>query len=322
MSSYSVILGRAIGLSAEGLELLEVTAPMHDIGKVGIPDEILMKPGKLTGEEYAVMKRHPEIGASILQGQNSLMIASREIALGHHEKWNGSGYPRGLRGEETPLFARICALADVFDALTTRRPYKEPWPLDRTLALVREEAGEHFDPILVEALFQNLDEIVDVASMYADHEDSSHLFGDEAGLSNFDVPRSADLTRHVSATEAPGVEVVLRQHRFLMDIAGRLETASISTDTRELVECLSALQRDLPRYFVDEENLMRQHGYSGTDEHERSHREFAGIAAQLLGDLDAAPLATNFDASRSVGKQVRAHVEEHGSAFLAFLRDR
>ena len=321
MSEYSVIIGRTIGLSTKDLDLLEVAAPMHDIGKVGIPDEILMKPGKLTADEYATMKDHPRIGADILSGENSLMVASREIAFGHHEKWDGSGYPQGLVGAEIPLFARICALADVFDALTTRRPYKEPWPLNRTLDFMRAGAGVHFDPILVEALLQSLDEILEVSSRFSDHEDDGDLSAETA-------PPSASAgcdPGHLGglrATEAPGVEVVARQHRFLLDIAQRLEAASISMDTREIFECLSELQRHLPIYFVNEENLMRQFQYPDFESHEQAHRNFATLAARFFAELETAPLAASFAASRSIGQWVRGHVHGHGSEFLNFLSNR
>ena len=321
MSRYSVIIGRTIGLSPEELDLLGIAAPMHDIGKVGIPDEILMKPGKLTDDEYAIMKQHPEIGANILSGDNPLMIASHEIALGHHEKWDGSGYPRGLTGTETPLFARICALADVFDALTTRRPYKEPWPLERTLAFIREQTGRHFDPNLVEALHQGLEEILEVASLFGDDEDDSHLFGNSGRSSKSRDTDPASLEK-LRKTEAPGVTIVARQHRFVMDITQRLETASISMDTRELFDCLSGLQRNLPIYLVNEENLMRQFGYPEVEDHGRAHREFADLATQLLADLETAPLAASFAASRLISEWVRDHIQGHGSALLEFLRQR
>ncbi|HEB89696.1 MAG TPA: HD domain-containing protein [Deltaproteobacteria bacterium] len=321
MSRYSVIIGQTIGLSHEELDLLGIAAPMHDIGKVGIPDEILMKPGKLTDDEYAVMKRHPEIGANILSGDNPLMQASHDIALGHHEKWDGSGYPRGLVGEETPLFARICALADVFDALTTRRPYKEPWPLERTLAFIREQSGSHFDPNLVEALNQSLDEILEVASLFGDDDDDSHLFGTE-GLPRTSSDGEPGHLERLRKTDAPGVETVARQHRFIMDITQRLETAAISMDTREFFDCLNALQANLSVYLVNEENLMRQIDYPEAERHEDAHRTFAALTSRMLADLETSPLAASFAAPRLIGEWVRDHVEGHGSELLGFLRDR
>ncbi len=321
MSRYSVILGRMVGLSHQDLDLLGIAAPMHDIGKVGIPDEILMKPGKLTDDEYSIMKRHPEIGADILSGENALMKASHDIALGHHEKWDGSGYPRGLAGDETPLFARICALADVFDALTTRRPYKEPWPIERTLDFIRDQSGSHFDPDLVEALNQSLESILEVTSLFGEGDDDSHLFAD-AGARQRSRMTDGSLLARLRKTEASGVDTIARQHRFIMDITQRLETASISMDTAEFYDCLDGLQRNLPVYFVNEENLMRQLAYPEVDDHEGAHRASLALTRQLVADLETNPLATSFAAPRLISEWVRDHVEGRGAAFLEFLRQR
>ena len=119
---------------------------MHDGGKIGIPDYILLKPGRLTPEEFEVMKTHTEIGVSILEGKDELIAAARDIAGSHHERWDGKGYPQGLKGEDIPLLARICAVADVFDALCSRRPYKEPMDLGAAVALMQQDSGNHFDP--------------------------------------------------------------------------------------------------------------------------------------------------------------------------------
>ena len=124
---------------------------MHDVGKIGIPDAVLSKPGPLDAGEWDTMRRHPEIGAEIIgQHPSGVLQLAREIALTHHEKWDGSGYPNGLAGEAIPLSARIVAIADVFDALTTRRPYKEPWTEEAALDYIQAQAGKHFDPRLVE----------------------------------------------------------------------------------------------------------------------------------------------------------------------------
>ena len=145
-----------------------LSAPLHDIGKVGIPDSILLKPGPLTEEEWEVMRWHPTIGAETLRntletfGEQSFLRMALEIAWCHHEKWDGSGYPRGLHGEETPLAARIMALADCYDALTTKRPYKEAWPHEEAVAWISEQSGKHFDPRVVEAFekrAQRFDEV-------------------------------------------------------------------------------------------------------------------------------------------------------------------
>jgi putative two-component system response regulator len=142
---------------------------MHDIGKIGIPDAILLKPGKLTPEEFEIIKTHTVIGAKILEGDDSdILSMARDIVLGHHEKWDGSGYPFARAGESIPVSARIVALADVFDALTSERPYKMAWPLARAVEYIKANAGKHFDPELVDVFFENLSEIDAVRLRHAE----------------------------------------------------------------------------------------------------------------------------------------------------------
>ena len=163
MSHFSRLIALQADLGEAWSDTLLNAAPMHDIGKIGIPDAILQKPGKLTPEEWAVMQTHAQIGAEIIGEDGSdLLNMAREVALCHHEKWDGSGYPRGLKGEAIPISARIVALADVFDALTSERPYKHAWPIDDAVALIREQAGQHFDPALVTAFEACLPQILDV----------------------------------------------------------------------------------------------------------------------------------------------------------------
>jgi putative two-component system response regulator len=152
MSRYSQLLALAIGFTKEQGELLLATSPLHDIGKIAIPDSILLKPAALTPEEFNIIKTHTTLGAKMLSGSDSVFLKMAEIiALNHHEKWDGSGYPRGIKGEDIPLPARICAVADVFDALSSARPYKEAWSLERTMEEIERSKGTHFDPKLVEA---------------------------------------------------------------------------------------------------------------------------------------------------------------------------
>lgn len=160
MSRFSARLALQAGLSVKECEALLHAAPMHDIGKIGIPDNILLKKGKLEDEEFEIMKTHTTIGAELLTGSNSqVMELARGIALAHHEKWNGRGYPNGLAGEDIPFLARVCAICDVFDALTSERPYKKAWTPEDAFDLIRKEAGEHFDPNLVHLFLQIEDEI-------------------------------------------------------------------------------------------------------------------------------------------------------------------
>lgn len=163
MGRYSALLGGALGMNAGEQELLLLAAPMHDIGKVATPDNILLKPGKLTPEEWSVMKQHTTAGFEILRDSDSkLLQKGAEIALTHHEKWDGSGYPRGLSGGGIPISGRICALADVFDALTSVRPYKPAWPIEQAIVHVHQGSGTHFDPAVVRAFERALPQIREV----------------------------------------------------------------------------------------------------------------------------------------------------------------
>ncbi len=161
MSHYSRLLAKAYGLTEYQQDLIFHAAPMHDIGKIGTPDNVLLKPGKLDSEEWQEMQRHARIGSDILgQHDSPLLDMARVIADTHHEKWDGSGYPNGLAGEQIPLVGRIVAIADVFDALTTKRPYKDPWTIDDAIAHIEASAGQHFDPQLVELFKEVLPEVL------------------------------------------------------------------------------------------------------------------------------------------------------------------
>jgi putative two-component system response regulator len=172
MSHYSKVLAVAYGLTDKQAEILLHAAPMHDIGKIGIADSIMLKPGKLTEEEFALMKHHPEIGAEIIGdcGDSLLLNVAKSVSLTHHEKWDGSGYPRGLSGEDIPIEGRICAIADVFDALTSKRPYKEAWSIEKTVDFLKEQKGKHFEPKLVDLLIENLPQILEIKATFKDEE--------------------------------------------------------------------------------------------------------------------------------------------------------
>ena len=169
MSKVACLLGKAVGMSDEDAGLLLMAAPMHDIGKIGIPDHILLKPGKLTDDEREVIKTHSMIGAEILgEHEWPLMQMARQVALTHHEKWDGTGYPMGLKGEDIPLVGRICAVADVFDALTSDRPYKKGWTIEDAANFIQENSASHFDPVLVEKFLECLPEITHIRETLRD----------------------------------------------------------------------------------------------------------------------------------------------------------
>lgn len=171
MAHYSEIIARGLDLDDASCRLLLKAAPMHDVGKIGIPDYILLKPGRLTPQEFEVMKRHAELGYELLKDSGSeILQAGAEIALSHHEKYDGSGYPKGLKGHAIPLFGRIVAVADVFDALTSERPYKKAWLLDDALRFLENGRGAHFDPLCVEALLAGWEEVLEVRQRFHDEE--------------------------------------------------------------------------------------------------------------------------------------------------------
>jgi putative two-component system response regulator len=163
VATISRLVAEAMGLSEDRCRTIYLAAPLHDIGKIAIPDAILGKPGKLTPDEIIQMRRHVTIGAEILEeGSSDLIRVARLIARGHHEKWDGTGYPEGLSGYDIPIEARIVAIADVFDALCSVRPYKPAWPLERAHAEIVRLAGSHFDPACVDAFAARWDDIIAV----------------------------------------------------------------------------------------------------------------------------------------------------------------
>jgi putative two-component system response regulator len=169
MSHFARILGLAAGMSEAAADDLLHAAPMHDVGKIGIPDRILQKPGPLDPDEWKIMQSHATIGAEIIGQHDSGMLGlARNIALSHHEKWDGSGYPHGLAGEQIPLEGRICAVADVFDALTSVRPYKKAWTEEEAIDFLVKQKGRHFDPALVDLFITQMPAIRAIRQRWAE----------------------------------------------------------------------------------------------------------------------------------------------------------
>lgn len=176
MAHYSRLIAKGLGLSEAEQDLLLQAAPLHDIGKVGISDAILLKPGRLTEAEFDLMKQHAAYGYEILKESNSSILqAGASIALGHHEKFDGSGYPAGLSGQAIPVFCRIVAVADVFDALTSARPYKPAWSLEAAATHIRSQSGSHFDPACVAVFFEHWPEVLEIRARFKDDDWSSLL---------------------------------------------------------------------------------------------------------------------------------------------------
>ena len=169
IGEYAAFIARCLGQDDQFIETIEYAAPMHDVGKIGIPDNILLKPGKLTPEEFDIIKRHTLIGAKLLSNSKSRILQmAEEIALTHHEKYNGKGYPNGLCGTDIPLSGRIVAIADTFDALTSKRPYKEPYPPEMVMDIIRRERGEHFDPGITDLFLDKFDAFMAIRGQFGD----------------------------------------------------------------------------------------------------------------------------------------------------------
>ncbi|MCK4640789.1 MAG: response regulator [Candidatus Marinimicrobia bacterium] len=169
MSNYCAIIARGLHLSPGEVELILHASPMHDIGKIGTPDAVLLKPGKLNDDEWLIMKQHTTVGSSILSDSESeLLQVGENIAKSHQEKWDGSGYPNGLAGEEIPLYGRICAVADVFDALTSKRPYKNAFSNEKALEIMKEGRGKHFDPRILDIFLEHFDNVIAIQKKYDD----------------------------------------------------------------------------------------------------------------------------------------------------------
>lgn len=180
---YSACLAKAMGMNDKEAERLLYSAPMHDVGKIGIPDAILLKPGRLEGEEWEIMMRHTSIGEQILKrSKNKVLQQAALIAISHHEKWDGTGYPSGLSGDDIHLYGRIVAIADVFDALTMERPYKKAWSIARAVSLINEEAGKHFDPTLVELFNKCLPDIIKIKETYSDDHSNGTFLNEYVSL--------------------------------------------------------------------------------------------------------------------------------------------
>lgn len=170
ISKYCNLMGKSLGFSKEEYELLTMASPLHDVGKIGIPDNILLKPGRFTDEEFEVMKTHALIGAKLLEGGKSpVMQMAKIIAETHHERWDGSGYPNGLKGDDIPLVGQICSVCDVFDALISKRIYKSAWTLTDAAKVIISEKGKQFNPVLVDKFEQLLPQFIEIAKVYNDN---------------------------------------------------------------------------------------------------------------------------------------------------------
>lgn len=213
MSQYTATTARTLGYSEEDADELLQAATMHDVGKIGVPEKVLLKPGKLTQSEWAVMKRHTTFGARILAGsESSLVQLGERIARSHHEKWDGTGYPAGLSGNDIPEAARIVAVSDVFDALTSERPYKKAFPVPKAIGILREERGSHFDPHIVDAFLDCRKEILEIKEEHAEDHGTS-------------ISRQLNEALPLRKWILTGLATCLRSDRVTQDIAKAVHAA-------------------------------------------------------------------------------------------------
>ncbi len=291
MTNYAQAIAKAMELPEELLDLLYIAAPMHDVGKIGIADAVLLKPGKLTPEEFEVMKKHTEIGVTILEGKDELIAAARDIAGSHHERWDGKGYPQGLRGDDIPLLARICSVADVFDALTSSRPYKEPWTVEQAHNWVLSESGKHFDPSVVAAFRNALPEILRIRELYRDD-----IIDPKEVLTLPPIRRRADEWAPWDDSLSVGIDVIDEHHRYLFDLVNDLHQVVIGKrGAREVARLIKALDAYAKIHFRAEEQMMDHYAYDGIDRQLHQHHAFEEKIGEFYEELHANPLVAQFD---------------------------
>lgn len=306
MSSYAITIARTMGVPSDQRELLYVAAPMHDVGKIGIPDALLLKSGKLTDEEFDVMKRHTEIGASLLSGSDVLIKCARDIALYHHERWDGSGYPKGMRGEEIPILARICAVADVFDALTSERPYKQAWTVNSAYDWILSEAGRHFDPAVVSAFGQAFPEILRIRELYRDE-----IIDPKQELSLPPLKAREKTVIPWDESLGIGIDVIDEHHRYLFLLINDLYGVIADRQgAREVVRVVRSLEAYAKVHFLAEEKMMRSYGYAEIDEHIRQHRAFEQSMTAFYEEMHSNPLVARVDVFSYVCQWLTQHIRK------------
>jgi len=291
MTNFAQAIAKALGVSPEQRELLYMAAPMHDVGKIGISDAILLKPGKLTTDEFDTMKTHTDIGVSILKGNDSLIAAARDIAGSHHERWDGTGYPQGLAGDAIPMLARICAVADVFDALTSIRPYKKPWTVKEATDLIMSESGKYFDPAVVRAFEAAMPEILRIRELYRDD-----IIDPTKPITLPPLPLRSTVWAEWDDSLSVGINTIDEHHRYLLDLINDLyEVVSNKRGAREVARLVKATDAYAKVHFRAEEKMMQHYGYAGIRRQEQQHHEFEAKIREFYEELHDNPLVAQFD---------------------------
>ena len=317
MTNYALAIARQLKIPDEQRELLFITAPMHDVGKIGIPDAVLLKPGLLTDDERNVIRQHTAIGETILSGHDTLITTALEIAGAHHECWDGSGYPRGLAGEQIPLLARICAVADVFDALTSLRPYKDAWPVDEAIGYVAEHSGSQFDPTVVEAFLAVQPDILRVRELYRDD-----IIDPKQVLT---LPPSAEgkgTWVNWDSSFSIGIDVIDEHHRHLFDIVNELHDVVVDRHGgREVARLLKALDLYAMVHFRAEERMMEHYGFAGLAVQQHQHQVFHNKLREFHQELHVNPLTAQHDVLDFARGWLVGHIREEDTALRVLTED-
>ncbi|MBU0500672.1 MAG: bacteriohemerythrin [Gammaproteobacteria bacterium] len=304
MSKFAALIAASAGLDQATCELVEQAAPMHDLGKIGIADDILLKPAPLSYDEFERMKKHTIIGARMLENGDALMRMARDIALSHHERWDGRGYPHGLAGEEIPLAARICAISDVFDALISERPYKRGWPVEQAIDYVREHGGSYFDPNLVTAFNDALTDILKIRARYQDNTINPR----ERLPLDISSMESSDLIPW-NPGYSVGIDIIDEHHRHLLHWISRLHhSLRKEKGTIEIGKALYALDRYCRIHFAAEERMMEAYGYRDLEAHARMHRAFERKLVGFKRELMHNPLILGIEVVEFLREWLLNHI--------------
>lgn len=291
MTNFAQAIGKAMNLPEALRELLYVAAPMHDVGKIGIADAVLLKPGKLTPDEFTIMKTHTQIGVTILSGNDALIVAAREIAGSHHERWDGTGYPQGLSGEQIPILARVCAVADVFDALTSTRPYKAAWTVEDAHAWVLSESGKYFDPAVVNAFELAMPEILRIRELYRDD-----IIDPKQVLSLPPLAPRDDAWVPWDESLSVGIDIIDEHHRYLFDLINDLfDVVAHKRGARQVARLIKSLDAYAKVHFRAEELMMTHYAYDGISRQLHQHHAFEAKIGEFYEEMHANPLVAQFD---------------------------
>ncbi len=316
MTNFAQTIAKEFGLPEAQRELLYIAAPMHDVGKIGIADAVLLKPGKLTPEEFEIMKAHTAIGVTILAGKDELIAAARDIAGSHHERWDGNGYPNGLKEEQIPLLARICAVADVFDALTSTRPYKKAWPVEEAVSWVTAESGRHFDPAVVRAFEMAMPDILRIRELYRDD-----IIDPKQVLALPPIKRRENVWIPWTENLSIGIDVIDEHHRYLFDLINDLyEVVAHKRGAREVARLIKALDAYAKIHFRAEEQMMDHYGYKGIDRQLDQHHAFEEKIAEFYEELHANPFVAQFDVLSYLRGWLIHHIRVEDIQLIALAR--